>query len=133
MSSINYEKMGYGNNLGLTIILHQLHVSCPTRNGCKAKGELKVSIYNMLTWCILHIWFFFLSKLKFVILIINMFSYLKSFSFNVEVINFTCVSYFYLGLTMLWTKIIDPQNVLIKKKFYNTWSSIPFFVDEESI
>lgn len=38
-----------GTNLGLTIISHQLRVSCPIINGRKAKGELKVSICNMLT------------------------------------------------------------------------------------
>ena len=48
MNSENYEANGYGHDLDSRIIFHELHVSYPTRSGCREKSiHLRRVYFNL--------------------------------------------------------------------------------------
>ena len=59
MSYKNSEANGYGHDSDLLIILHSLHVSYPSRSGCREKSFKITHVYLICQKCVLsitHVW-----------------------------------------------------------------------------
>jgi hypothetical protein len=96
MSSVNYEGNGYGHDLGLLIISRWLHVSYPTRSGCRDKS----------------IWFY----LMVVVVVSSNVQVLRSWSYNnswhCDLCRYTGPAAASFGLCLfLLTSFTDPGKI----------------------